>query len=200
MESSVLFLDYCGLPWLEEFQKHNSHPVHIIQDSRGLASTKPERIILWRNCDRVLRDWWKEHHASVKTDLVWFLEWDVYVNIPLPSVATQGLACKNIHSPNPSWIWFGESHKLPFAARGASPLGVTLFHRKLLDALSSETWDSYFHQNIFCELRIASLAHHLGFPLDRLDLPYVGSKQLKVNHKGIYHPVKHEHAIASPRA
>ncbi len=161
-----------------------------------------ERHHAWRNVDRNIRNWWKDHRDEVKSRHVVFFEWDVRCNVPLAPLfhPFEGLLCSQIKRQGDRgkpWLWFRDVPRLPVElqaeAIGVVPLAVLQFSREVLDAIADPRHDPLYADDIYCELRIATLIQHLGFPIQTLNslkhvtwypLPYFWLI------RGIFHPVK----------
>lgn len=191
---------HTGLPHAREFTAANPHVVqHRCNSPEAVGE---ERIELWKNCDRNIRNWWKVNHQSVKCRQVVFLEWDVVCNVPIEKLLrpTEGMVCSEIKRQEDgieNWYWFRDLPNLPEDLRdlalGVVPLGVLQLTREALDALSDERHDDLYASAIYCELRTPTLLRSLGFPIQTSESlkrvtwqkqPYPWFR------RGIFHPVK----------
>ncbi len=195
-----------GLPHCREFTATNPHVIQHRCDSPDASGD--ERIRIWRNCDRHIRNWWKANRHLVKSQHVVFLEWDVLCNVPLdgifsPQEGLVGSRIKRQHNPEESWYWFREVPSLPdemqASALGIVPLGVLQLARTALDALCEESHDGLYEADIMCELRTPTLLQQLGFPIHSAEtLKHVSWEKQPYPwlRRGIFHPVKasyHDH-------
>ncbi|OYV06021.1 MAG: hypothetical protein CFE26_08560, partial [Verrucomicrobiales bacterium VVV1] len=155
---------HTGLPHCKEFTAAN--PLVIQHRCDSPEASGDERVRIWRNCDRHIRNWWKASRHLVKSQHVIFLEWDVVCNVPLDRILSvqEGLVCSRIkrqHNPEDSWYWFREVPNLPAAmqasAIGVVPLAVLQLTREALDALCEECHDELFTSDIYCEMRTPTL-------------------------------------------
>jgi hypothetical protein len=189
-----------GVPHLGKFLERNPMvPVHVVN---GVGFADPaERGHAWRNCDRLIRDWWKTTGNQLGFDRVLFLEWDVLFNERIEDVVPEGdfVAC-DVKLPGESgWIWFAETKCLPpemrECPRGAVPLAVMALSRTCLEAMMSHPLaEELFDADIFCELRFPTLARHCGFePINnRAGFPDVQFYEVRPgNGSGVWHAVKH---------
>ncbi len=189
-----------GLPHLGQFQSMNPGvPVHVLHGERH--EKEADRKHAWRNCDRVLRDWWHQTGKFLEFDRVAILEWDVLFRQTLNHVFPPGdFVGRKIKLPGsqPDWPWFREIACLPASARdsacGIAPLAILAVSRRCLSAimehpLSNEMFDA----DIFCELRFATLAKLSGFELVQCpdSLPNVEWHEVPPgNTSGVWHAVK----------
>ena len=190
-----------GLPHLAEFTAAN--PRIIQHRFVGKRLSGDERYLVWRNCDRTIREWWQANRDLVKSSHVVFMEWDVVCNVPLETLIqpAEGLLCSDVLTPEKdfeSWYWFkSELPKLPPemqpTACGVAPLAVLQFSRNALDLICEARFDELYALDRYCELRTSSILGYLGVPvrasegLKNLDwkpqpYPWLG--------RGIFHPVK----------
>lgn len=164
----------CGLPHLQRFLQSN--PGVRMHVAAGEALEGDARTHAWRNCDRMIRRWWSEQGKHLDFDRAVFLEWDVVFDAPLDEIFPPGdFVARDVHSPDPShpyfreWVWFGEIGRLPPSLRnhasGVSPLAVIAISRRCLEAIFSHPLaDETFAADIFCELRLPTLAAACGYP------------------------------------
>lgn len=193
-----------GLPHAEAFTAANPDIVQHRCDSKKCDGQ--ERFTIWRNCDRNIRNWWRSNHHLVKSSHVVFLEWDVFCNVPLQSLLQpmDGVVCASIKRQGKGlrpWLWFSELKRLPAEmqaqAIGIVPLAVLQFTRAALDAICDPRHDFLYDEDIYAELRTASLLRHLGFPIHTTkSLKWVTWTALPFPwfHRGIFHPVKKSRA------
>lgn len=189
-----------GLPHAREFTGANPQVIQHRCDSPDASGD--ERIHVWRNCDRHIRNWWKANRDLVKTPYVVFLEYDVICNVPLdrifsPQEGLVGSRIKRPDDPGESWYWFREVPSLPAemqaSAVGVVPLGALQLTRTALDALCEESHDDLYAKDHFCELRTPTLLRHLGFPIHSAEtLKHVTWEKQPYPwlRRGIFHPVK----------
>lgn len=157
---------------------------------------------LWRNCDRNLREWWRQNRETVTQESVLFLEFDVFCNVALgpripPLAKGCGIAAAAIVTPvarRCSYWPFEDLLRLPRPMLGlacaTAPLAVLQVSRKALDAILSPEYDALFAADIFCELRLPTAIRHAGFGVAEIRLPDVGCIPVTPTHPGIWHPVK----------
>jgi len=197
-----------GLPHLMEFTEAN--PGLRQHQCIGKAFTGEERYQMWRNCDRNIRDWWRQHRDQVGSSHVVFMEWDVLCNVRLETLIepAEGLLCaemKTCIKDFDSWYWFkGELPNLPVemqpTACGAVPLALLQFSRSALDLICEERFDELYARDLYCELRTSSLLSWLGVPvrscealkeLDWRPQPYPWLRRC------IFHPVKKSYYLGN---
>ena len=188
-----------GVPHLGKFLERNPMvPVHVVN---GVEFADPaERGHAWRNCDRLIREWWKGTGEQLRFDRVLFLEWDVLFNERIEDVVPGGdfVVCDVKRPGESDWIWFAESRCLPPEMRenpvGAVPLAIMALSRTCLETMMSHPLaDDLFEADIFCELRFPSLARHCGFePIDnRAGFPDVHFHEVRPGSgRGVWHAVK----------
>lgn len=189
-----------GLPHQQEFTASNPEIRQHRCDNTEYQGD--ERFQAWRNVDRNIRAWWRNHGHEVASDHIVIFEWDVRCNLPITSLFTpfEGLLCsqiKRLDDPGERWRWFDEIPKLPPELGrhplGVVPLGVLQFSRRALDAMCAPEFDELFAADLYCEMRTPTLLNHLGFEIRTqpslkhvtwYPLPYIWFR------KGIFHPVK----------
>ena len=159
--------DY-GLPHVDSFLRHNPLvPLHVFCNA---VSEGEARTLAWRNADRSIRTWWinQGRHLNFKHAL--FLEWDVVfasrVSAVFPGEAD--FYCKDLKKPGEPWNWFGETSRFPKTiqphATGTAPLAVVRISRRCLSAMFSHPMEEMLYgSDIFCELRLATLAAACGY-------------------------------------
>ena len=189
-----------GTPHAAAMLKANPElTVHTQYSAQGEGD---ERRKLWRNCDRNIREWWREHRDSVTEIAVLFLEYDVFCDVDLrgamPPLAPRcGLAAASLVTPvqhRHSYWPFEDLCNLPRTMQGlacaAAPLAVLLISREALDAILSPEYDEVFAADIFCELRLPTVIRHAGYGVACMDLPHVGCSPVVPSSPGVWHPVK----------
>jgi hypothetical protein len=205
LETVIMTTPRLGTPHLANVQRDNPI-VHVHHGKDGV--TDAERIQLWRNCDRAIRDWWRANRHQVHADHVAFVEWDVVVNLDLRRciVPGAGLVGATVEHPAVSpWSWWSEIERLPTDLRrnaaSLRPLGVVIASRECLDAIAAPEWDDAFALDIFCELRLPTVVKACGFRLmasshlanvRHFPIPHPGDKP------GVWHQVKKPLASPSP--
>jgi hypothetical protein len=205
LEAVIMTTPRTGTPHLANIQRDNP-VVHVHHGKDG--ETEAERIQLWRNCDRSIRDWWRANRKNVKASHVAFVEWDVVVNLDLTRciVPGAGLVGATVDNwPSRPWSWWSEIERLPKDLRrnaaSLRPLGVVIASRECLDAIADWWWGHTFALDIFCELRLPTVAKAAGFLLRtsphlanvrHFPIPHPGDKP------GVWHQVKIPLASPSP--
>lgn len=160
---------------------------------------------IWKNCDRIIREWWREHRETVTTPEVLFLEWDVICDVDLCAVLSPaqdrvGLRGAAILSPiqDRQWPAFAELPRLPRKIRahaiGLVPSAALLFRREALDAIADPKWDIVYQTDILSELRTGTLVRASGWKVTMEPaFSQVGVQPIQpstITEPGIYHPVK----------
>jgi len=199
-ETVVMTTQATGTPHAAHLQAANEGlVVHICDAAQGVGD---ERKMMWRNCDRNIREWWRVHRDEVQTDSVLCLEWDVFCDVDLqttiPPLATDcGIAAASILTPVTairSYWPFEDIFRLPPEMQGlacaTAPLAVLLISRAALDAVLSTEYDAIFSADIFCELRLPTIIRHAGFGVAEMDLPNVHCTPCRPTFADIWHPVK----------
>jgi len=190
LKTSVAVVGYNphGFPWIDTVTKHYSD-VHCVVDKRTGV-----RVDLWRNADRMIRAFWLQNHSIVTGDIIWWLEWDVYLKKSLPLFyGGAGMGGKDIKVQGQPWEWFRESDRLPANMKpiGVAPLGVSVFTRAALDEICRSEWDDLYAADVFGELRTPSIIHNAGLGLTEVHLPCVRYHQVKLGDEDeVYHAVK----------
>lgn len=158
----------------------------------------------WRNCDRNIRQAWRELAGTIRTGHVLFLEWDVRCDVDLRTVfpdLPQGLMVAHLKSPvadRRAWLPFRELDRLPENIRhhaiGCVPSAVALMSRQCADMLASQALDYLFALDIISEIRMGSAVREAGFRVvSNPALRLVGTTpMLPPAAPCICHPVKQE--------
>jgi hypothetical protein len=193
-----------GTPHAGHLQAANPE-VAILTHHAPEVETPEVRFRAWRNCDRNIREFWRTRRDEVLTDEVLFLEWDVFVNVPVDAVLpppdpgvgiTGAMVGSVVH--NRAWTGFAELQRLPRRmwahAIGMIPSAVLLLRRTALDALADDAWDDLYAADIISELRTGTLLRYLGHGVAACHLwEYVTPPPLRRmigEMQGICHPVK----------
>lgn len=158
----------CGLPHLDTFLKHNGGvPVHA---TAYPALEGPRRTAAWRAADQPVRDWWLREGRHLTFDYAVFLEWDVLFAAPVDGIfpGDADFYCRDLKKPGAPWQWFAEIDRLPEAMRphatGIAPLAVTRISYRCLTAMFSHAMaDQLYGTDVFCELRLPTLATACGY-------------------------------------
>ena len=196
-----------GTPHLETMRAHNPGleiEVHEAVQPPG----ETLRREAWRNCDRNILRWWDEAKFRTDADYVLALEYDVFANVALVDTLPQNppdvLAARLAHPVRDgrSWPPFRELCKLPAAMRqmacGVVPLAVLGLSRRALEEFSHPAWEALLGADIFCELRLATIAATAGLKMaENPQWKHVGTCPVlpPAGFRGIIHPVKMEVAI-----
>lgn len=157
----------------------------------------------WRNCDRNIRGWWREHGATVQANRVLFLEYDVLVTVDLRTVfpsteAVAGMEGASLKLPVRDGRSFGpfeEIDRLPRPmqsyARGIAPLAVVMITKQALDDLCDPGFDEIFAADIFSELRLPTIVHWCGHEVaENSGLSQVTCGPAAPDAPGVWHAVK----------
>ena len=169
----------------------------------------------WRNGDRPLRNWWREHGHAVTSPTVAVIEWDTLVLAPIPELPAGldlvGAMCVKRRSGDPlprprkmedpdwtpaSWWWWQDMRYLPLqpgdVAIGLVSFGCYLMRRQVLDSICSPQWDAVYGTSVQNEIRFPTIAGLAGFSVGEIPLPNIHHNQMKFEGQpGIYHPIKH---------
>lgn len=196
----ILTTEGRGTPHLAALQAHNPGVLPYVYEGPETGEQG------WRNCDRLVRDFWVEMGAEVDEDAVLFLEWDVAVLAALDDIFQRrpggriGCVCAMRKSPvvdRRSWPVFGEMDRLPEwiqrTAVGMVPSAVLMASREALDAVADEQFDDVFAADILSELRLGSCMRAAGYEVVvEPNLRHVGTIPLVLptSAAGIFHPVK----------
>lgn len=188
-----------GLPHLGTFLEMNPEvPIHVIHSK--VETQTSGGLVAWRNRDRMIRKWWLESGNLLQFDRVLFLEWDVLFRDSLHEILPVGdFICCDVKAPDISdWEWFGETDALPEQMRrdawGASPFAVISLSRRCLQSMMEHPLaERLFEADIFCELRLPTLAKHCGFELieSRVSMPDCQFFPMTPSPgRGVWHSVK----------
>jgi hypothetical protein len=201
MHTVIMTTPRQGIPHFDHVAKHNA-PVSVCYSPDGQGDA--ERLYAWRNCDRAIRDWWREHRHLVEGDHVAFIEWDVVANMDLSRaiVPGAGIVAPVVEVARGStWCWFAEVDHLPAWLRGYAasvrPLAVLIISRECLDAIAAPKWDGLFARDIFCELRLATVARASGFEL-ATHSSLANCRHFPITHPGNTPGVFHAIKLAKP--
>jgi hypothetical protein len=192
-----------GTPHLEALVAANPGlKIHIATGPDPVDETARE--MAWKNCDRNLRDWWREHAAEVATERVLFLEWDVFVNADLAAMLPggKGMFCARLKMPvaDRGWSGFKELNKLPREIRGfgvgTEPMAALMVSREVLDEVAGSEWDGLFQTDILSELRMGTVARFRGHKVAGWepwkDTIRMTPTRVPEGFSGMLHPVKKE--------
>ena len=193
-----------GTPHLATLRAHNPGlEIEVHEAVRSPGETL--RRDAWRNADRNLLRWWEEAKFRTDADYFFALEWDVFANVSLvdslPENPSDVLAAGLAHPVRDGRTWppFKELRRLPAAmqrtACGVVPLAVLGLSRRALEELSHPAWEALFDADIFCELRLATIAATAGLSIaENRNWPHVGTspEMPQAGFRGIMHPVKME--------
>jgi hypothetical protein len=153
----------------------------------------------WRSCDTMLYRWFPRRAVFAKRFIL--CEWDTYSRMSIPEfyadvwdadiAATEAFR----REQEPGWGWFNEVGRLgelASCASGVVPFSGTLFSSAALEAVSRGP----VLGDVFCELRVATLATFAGLrltpmPFARNFLWHMPPSARPEEVIGIFHPIKH---------
>lgn len=196
MQNTVVFFTHGEhlLPHIDSFLRYNQGLGYFIHLDTEPHSSK------WRNHDRTIRDWWKENGHRVKSDYVWFFEWDALIRCNLSKIYLNydiHCAYPRIHGIH-DWQWWRHISRLPKKlhrySRGMVPFGNFAIKTSAMDRIADVEWDGLFNAEIYSELRFPTLAHYLGLQIiQEPSMRYCGHIPINgsITKEGIFHPVKH---------
>jgi len=172
-----------------------------------------QREMIWRNADLVIYLWHRSRRESAKRWIV--LEWDVFCNISVDefyapvwdsdvaatSVPAYRWGSNRVHrSP---WYWFRrpELQRLPRRYRayaaGVAPLAGVLLSDDALGQISDVVLNDPALSQVFCELRMGTVARYLGCELQEIGSlatqTLTGEREFSrcdINVPSIWHKVK----------
>lgn len=186
-----------GVPHIEYLIRTNPGvPIHIVYGSTSINGES------WRNCDRILREWWQQQGQFISFNHLLLIEYDVLFHDEISSVFPDGdFVVRDVKYPkvDTEWIWFTEIESFPEilrqSARGIVPFGAVLFSRRCLAGIMNHPFaEEVFKKDIFCELRIATLCVAAGFePTEnskKLRFVDISPIQPSIPIYGAFHPVK----------
>ena len=157
-----------GTPHLANLRASNPGlKVHVAMGATGRGRAEAERI--WRAGDRRILTWWRQNRGEVRARRVAFVEWDVVVNMDLRPMEACGAEMIGREMPRRGgdWVFWREVPRLDPELRahatGLAPLAFVLIDRACLDALLLPRWDKIFAADIYCELRLPTVARAMGF-------------------------------------
>lgn len=163
----------------------------------------------WRNTDRILVTFWRgRKHEFKQYSHLLLTEYDVLFNAKFSDIYPDGdydLAARycypdhSKHKKHDGWKngwWKKESLKVPagMEPKGLAPLMPMLISTEALEKITDPKWDFLFEQNLFNEVRWASIAHHEGFRLSKVPMPWNQAEYERMPKDyppSVYHPVKH---------
>lgn len=184
---------------------HASNPGLDVRANYGPAAVGAQRHHVWRNCDRHVRDWWRQHRETVTTPEVVFVEYDVYIDIDLDTILTPSEAGVGMRGAaiargvaDRAWPPFADVPRLPRSMRahavGVIPFAFFISPREALDDLISAEWDQVYRADVFCEMRAPTVLRKAGWRIGVIPgLPCVGIKPFsreQITSPGVWHPVK----------
>lgn len=182
-----------GYPHMDFLLQSNpSAQVHVAH-SPETGELKHE---LWKNSDRFLIDWWRDHRNEVEGDVIAIMEWDTLVTIPLPTMPegvdlTARMCGARFTFRGLPVVNEGYKEWLFSPPAGLLSFGFFLCRRWVLDAVAKPDWDYTRELSIQNETRFPSIALAEGAKLGRINLPFVTCKRpMPVFEPGIYHPCK----------
>lgn len=155
----------------------------------------------WFGSDAVFLEWFRSNRVEAER-YIW-CEWDTHCTGSIrdfySDVWQADIAAANTLYPGQDdWDWFHSSTEhmtadwVPYMA-GVSPLCGVMLSRRAIEAMAAEP----LPHGVFCETRLATLAHWCGFPLTKL--PEHRGKMIEYQHRGsrtigttpgLYHPVR----------
>jgi len=167
-----------------------------------LTNYEPKRC--WYNMDMAYYEYYRMRRENCKRWLL--VEWDVYCNGRVEdffgTLWNEDFVSSNVHRPGGGWNWFKETRLLPDAVRpyamGISPLAGTLVSDACMERMVLDSW----MLDVFCELRMATLATQGGF---KIKAHAKGASKVRwrvppvVDGKGLWHPVKSQHVPGNKR-
>ena len=163
------------------------------------GATPEEVVDGWRNCDRQIRQWWKDNRHRVDATHLLVLEWDVRVSDNIYKYFSDQPGLQAARYVGPASVdagWESELNNMPdwlLSSRcGIRPLAVMHMSRECLDAIIDPIYDDVYISDIFCEVRTPTVAHHAGFPIsyNRKLLGTVRAGKVYIHEKGIHHAIK----------
>jgi hypothetical protein len=176
--------------------EHLPSAINVARDDRFRDETD-----VWRYSDNLIYRFFEQGHIQAKRYISF--EWDTYATAPVQQhyaevwdcdAAGPGLYYPHLHG---WYYWFCETGRMPSAFRTCaaafSPLcGVMLSRRALEDVTAGE-----IPNNVYCELRLATVVRAAKYSLCQLPTPKSGQNAFDLDSlrgdcvvPGIYHPVK----------
>jgi hypothetical protein len=192
---TIIYTSFKEYIHYEHLKKYNPNAQIMLCD----ISHNLTRDQAWRNSDRFIRNWLKRNIDKIENERIMLIEWDVFINTPLPDIKFQGLMSKVVITPNsePTWVWFREKNKLgnliPFAS-GVVPLAFLVMDKEVCKTLINPKFDYLFDQDIFCELRFSTVLRSENIPISQMSFPIPHISLYKnfsnLDKPDFYHPVK----------
>ncbi len=153
----------------------------------------------WASCDTMIYRWFPSREIHARRYIV--CEWDTFATTSMPEFyagawdADVGVVNVVTRESNPDWLWF---RQIPFLgemadyAMGLFPFSGTLLSFAALQAICSAP----VIEDVFCELRLGTMANWAGLPLTPMpfarDMISYDAGLIRLSDApGIYHPVKH---------
>lgn len=185
----------------------NSFVVDDSQQYLPKNTGRPEepKFVYWTQADLLIYDF--VYHNELIHDKYLIFEWDTYCNCSIEEFYGEALNkntfAHTVHNPVfERWTWYeqlsAEQRSKFDALGGYTPMSGLLFSKELLLKMKQHILDNpRRYDNVFSELRIASIAKTLGA---YLDIPFPNAEkfmnwepQLIIfdkNKAGYYHPIK----------
>jgi len=196
---------------------YHKEPIHLkhLYSSNPLAQIIPiylkadlPKNEAWKNSDRILRQIIKDNDIinQIIYNNILLLEWDVYLNIPVPDLQFESYMAKYILSTPNNWCWWPEVKNMPQEfqeyAIGSPMFGVIAVKKYVLQELLNDKYNTFFNLNIISELRTPTIIKSLGytpspfpdyFSQSIFDGPEhnLSTHNLTTHRYGIFHPIKH---------
>lgn len=192
---TVIYTSFKEYIHYEHLKKYNPNAQIMLCD----ISHNLPRDYAWRNSDSMIRNWLKLNFDKIEHDRIMLIEWDVFINRPLPDIQFQGVMAKVVITPQTerTWVWFRETERLGTLkqfASGIVPLAFLVLDKQSCKTLIDPKFDAIFSQDIFCELRTSSVLRSENIPITQMSfpIPYVSLNKnfANLDEPNFYHPVK----------
>lgn len=156
----------------------------------------------WREPDKIIRSWMKEHKDEIEYNNVVFMEYDLLITKQLPNIFLEneilGSAAIN-PVEHKWWVFFNESNKLGCLEEYSCALLLFCFYcmsRNCIDYWVDSKYDYLYTKevDILCELRMPTILRSCGISVGNLpgvgDYIQMGDRDYDLSIPGYYHPVK----------
>lgn len=161
--------------------KHLRYLLHVLR--KGVPKEH-----FWNNADLPLYLAFDSFANNFPAKRIVFMEWDCYCNVSIrdfyKEVWDADLAARHVIDPSkePDWGHFKNGlpegvADTPETMYGIAPLAGILLSKQGLQAICEELKRKPAWRSVFCELRVATIARHLGLSI--IQLPDQKSKFLR---------------------
>jgi hypothetical protein len=135
----------------------------------------------WKNNDVILRNWWQLNRKKIKTDNIFYMEYDVLVLIKITDI----MFSKGVRSIEPfqfytelshkeswtnaPWFWGEDGDKLPakLKEKACNTMSVCMWiNSSALDCIIDMEWDEIYMKDIVADIRLATILNYNNILLE----------------------------------